>query len=262
MIPLIQPEDELGTLYIRRPNGERVRYVPPIRIDRDAVEVELAPGESIYESMPLSFGAKGPQFREPGEYSIRAYYYLANAGVIVSPSCRLRIASPYSRNSEELAHLLFDYKAAKFLYFGGSERYPEVNSNLKEAVEKYAKTDPVAVRHIHAALGLHQSRPFKQVITREGKRVLSLRNADLEEAIVHLQAARSLLPIRKISALDNILYNKLSILTAESYQKQGKVINAERILRESLEYFMKQGVVKSVINDYKKRIKTLSKRKR
>lgn len=258
----LEPEDGLVTLYIRRPNGDVVRYIPPLYRFQAHNEVEVAPGESIYESALLSFGAKGPQFQEPGEYIIRAYYNLPNGGLIVSRSCRLRVCVPSGRNSEELAHLLFSREAAKFLYFGGTERYPEVTSRLKEAVEKYAKTDPVVVRHINAALGLHQARRFKQVISKENRQLVTFREANLQEAAVHLEAARELLPVRKVSALDHITYNKLSVMLAECYLKQDNRAQAERTLRESLRYFERRGIVKSVLNDYRARIKTLSERGR
>lgn len=262
VVARLEPEDGWVTLYIRRPNGDIVRYIPPVRRLKGPNEVELAPGESLYESVLLSFGAKGPQFQEPGEYIIRAYYNLANYGVIVSPSCRLRVSTPSGRSTEELAHLLFSREAAKFLYFGGMERYPEVTSRLKEAVEKYARTDPAVVRHIHAALGIYQSRPFKRVVSKGDRRVINLRDANLEEAVVHLEAARDILPVRKVSALDHITYNRLSVMLAECYLKQDNKVEAERTLRQSLRYFERQRVVKSVLNDYRARINTLSRQKK
>jgi len=256
----LQPEDSLVTLYITRPNREIVRYIAPVRRDTAPKEVELAAGESLYESVLLSYGAKGPQFREPGEYLVRAYYSNTNTGTIVSPSCRLRVAVPFKRSTEELAHLVFSHGAAKFLYFGGTERYPDVTSNLKEAVQKYAKSDPAVVRHIAAALGIHESRPFKQVATKRGKRVITLRRANLNEAITHLETARQLLPEMNVSALDNITYNRLSIRLADCYLRQEKRAQAEQTLKESLHYLQERQVVKSVITDYKSRISRLAKR--
>jgi hypothetical protein len=256
--PFLAPEDGLVTLYIRRPNGDRVRYIPPVRRLRGPDEVKLAPGEALYESVLLSFGARGPQFREPGEYRVRAFYDLSSTGMVVSRSHRLRIATPLSRSTEELAHLLFSHEAMKFLYFGGTERYPEATSRLEEAVEKYAETDPTVIRHIHAALGRHQSRPFKRVVRKDGQRMVTLREANLEEAVIHLEAAHKLLPTTKTAALDHISYNRLSVLLAECYEKQDNMVEAARVLRETLRYFEKQRVVESVLDDYQKRIDRLS----
>ncbi len=257
---LLQPEDGTVALYVTRPNREIVRYVPPVRRCEAPGEVELAPGESLYETALLSYSAKGALFQEPGEYVVRAYYNAGNDGMIVSPGCRLRVANPMSRGSEELAHILFSHEAARFLYFGGTERYPAVTSSLKEAVEKYAKTDPSVVRHIAAALGNHASRPFKQVISKKGKRVIVRKEVNINEAVTHLEAARALIPVRRVSALDNITYNRMSIRLAESYLKQDKKAEAVQTLQESLKYLETRRVVKSVIADYKSRLEKLSRK--
>ena len=262
VVPHLQPEDGLITLYIRRPNGDIVRYVPPVLRLKNPDQVELAPGESLYESVLLSFGAKGNQFQEPGEYLIRAYYILPCAWLIASRSLRLRVSTPSGRSTEELAHLLFSHEAAKFLYYGGTERYPQVTSRLKEAAEKHARTDPVLARHINAALGVHQARQFKRVTSKGDRRLINLRDANLKEAAVHLEAARDLLPVRRVSALDHITYNRLSVMLAESYLKQENRVEAERTLRDSLRYFERRRVVKSVLDDYRNRINTLTKQSR
>ncbi len=256
--PYLRPEDELVVFYLQRPNGEIVSYAPPIRQLRELKMVELAPGESLYESVLLSYGAKGPQFQQPGEYILRAYYQVPNAFAIVSPSCRLRIASPHARSTEELAHTLFGHEAAKFIYFGGTERHPELIARLHEMAERYVKTDPAIAREVEASLGLYYSRPFKQVIAKGDKRVVTCREANLHEAEVHLEAARAALPDSQKSALDNITYNKLSMTLADCYQKEGDIKEAERVLRGSLEYFERRKVVKSVLDDYSRRLSLLS----
>jgi hypothetical protein len=253
---LLEPEDGMVTLYIRRPNGDRVRYIPPIRRDCGPSEVTLAPGEAIYETVLMSYGARGAQFREPGEYRIRAYYTCATAGMIVSPGCRLRVAYPSTRDEEALAHLLFGHEAAKFLYLGGTERYPATTSRLQEAVTKYAKTAPSVVRHVHAALGRHASHPFKRIIRKEGRRVIGVRGADLKQAVTHLEAARKPLS-SKVSALDNITYNQLSVLLADCYRQQEKSTEALRVLRESQRYLKRRRVDRSVLNAYQRRIEAL-----
>jgi hypothetical protein len=111
-------------------------------------------------------------------------------------------------------------------------------------------------------LGLHESRPFKQVIGKKGRRVVTLWEANLQEAAVHLEAALDLLLVRKVSALDHITYNRLSVILAECYLEQDNRAQAERTLRESLQYLERRGVVKSVLNDYGTRIKALSKQGR
>jgi hypothetical protein len=258
VVPLLEPEDGLIGIYIRRPNGDHVLYVPPVRRLKDRATVELGPGESLYETVTLSYGAKGPQFSEPGEYRIRAFYDARDVGVAISPSCRVRIAAPTGRENEELAHLLFDHGAAKFMYFGGTERYPNTTSQLEEAVERYAKTNPATVRHIHAALGIRQSSPVKQVILKKDLRVVSKREANLDEAVLHLDAARKLMTPRRISALDNITYNRISWLLADCYEIQAKTDEAGNLLSDSRRYLKRREVIAPILETYQTRVKELT----
>ena len=124
--------------------------------------------------------------------------------------------------------------------------------------ERYATTDPAVVRHIHAALGRHLARPFKHVTTKGDQRVIVRRDAILEEATGHLEAARSPPPVTRVSALDHISYNRLSKLLAECYQQQGKTGEALCVLRRSLSYLQRRRVTKSVLNDYRGQIRELS----
>ncbi|MBI4303707.1 MAG: hypothetical protein HY665_05170, partial [Chloroflexi bacterium] len=246
----LQPEDGLVVLYVQQPNGNIVRYIPPVKKMKSPVKVELGAGKSIYESALLSFGAKGFQFQEPGEYIIRAYYSLGSEGVVISRSCRIRVAAPSSRDSDELAHLLFSHDVAKFLYFGGTERYPGLVSKLEEAAQKYAKSDPSVTRNIQAALGQYHSRRFKKVVTKENKRMITFRDDNLKEAISNLEAARQMLPVKRYSALDHITYNRASMLLADCYLKQDNKAEAQRTLQESVRYLERRQVVKPVLDDY------------
>ena len=259
----LQPEDGMITFFIRRPNGTFVRYVPPVtRCKALPDAIDLKAGESFYESVLLSYGAKGFQFLEPGEYLIRAYLETADAGCAVSKSCRLRIMAPKQRSTEELVYLLSSREAAKLMYFGRTQRYPNLISSLHEATEKYAKTDPVLVRHIHAVLGLNQSRRFKYVVEKRGKRVIVFREPDQKHLVTHLEAACQLLPDRKVAAFDNITYGRLSDTLVDSYLKQGKRTEAEKQLRATLAYFERQGVTKAVLDRYRGRIKEATRKKK
>ena len=111
-------------------------------------------------------------------------------GYVVARAHRIRIAAPATRASEDLAHLLTGYEASKFLYFGGSRRYPAVTARLDEAVGAFADSDPVAVRHIQYALGRDAARKHKQVEVKKGRRVIVAAAPDLKRAVTHLDAAR------------------------------------------------------------------------
>jgi hypothetical protein len=234
----MQPEDGLVRVLIRRPSGEIVEYVPPVRRLLGPPEMTiLQPGAWRGETIRLSFGAKGHQFMECGQYQIRALYYCPPHGVVVSASHRLRIATPKSRESEQLAHLLASEAAAKFLYFGGSGRHPELVSELEEAAERHADTDPYSVRYIKAALGRHAGRAYKHVKEKGGRRVVVASKPDFSRAVQHLEAASAPLPDRygRECAFNTVAEARLREQIARYYLKMGRHSEAERVARTTEE---------------------------
>lgn len=203
VVDQLQPEDGLTRVFIERPNGEIVEFVAPVLRHKAPPELQqLAPGEAAFASILLSFGAKGHQFADPGEYLIRIFVPCFPFGYMVTRAHRIRIAAPATRASEDLAHLMTGYEASKFLYFGGSRRYPDVTGRLEEAVGRFADSDPMAVRHIQYALGRDAARKFKTVEVKKGRRVVVPKDPDLKRAVTHLDAARKPVKAREGYALD------------------------------------------------------------
>jgi hypothetical protein len=260
VIDRLQPEDQLIALYIKRPNGEHTRYVSPVRrLKAPGDIVNLAPGKAIYESIMLSYGAKGPQFKEPGEYSIRAYYGGEINGFIKSPSFRLRISSPHSNETDQLAHLMFDHRAAKFLYYNGGYRYPEIIKDLEKASVKYARSHPEVVRNIQAALGINYSRDYKRILEKRGKRVVILTKPDNKKAIKYMSESIKKLPGKKYTALDNITYNIVASRLIDCMDRTGNRRMAKQQIKDSINYFKDNSVINSVIMDYNKRLQKMRK---
>jgi hypothetical protein len=173
LVDRLEPEDGLLKVFIERPDGEVVEYVPPVRRLLGPPDLdELPPGGAAYGHIRLSFGAKGPMFGEPGSYQVRVYWPCYPFGFISTALTRIRIAHPMSRASEELAHLLTSREAAQFLYYGGIRSHPEVRDRLLEATERFAETDPMAVRHIAAALSRDAARSYKHPVWKDGERTL------------------------------------------------------------------------------------------
>jgi flavin reductase (DIM6/NTAB) family NADH-FMN oxidoreductase RutF len=195
VVDRLQPEDGLLKAVIERPNGEIVTFVPPVRRLLEPPDpLELAPGDAIHTAIGLSFGAKGHHFAEPGSYLIRIFWPCYPLGFVATAIRRIRIAHPLTRGSEELAHLLTSREAAQFMYYGGTRRHPEVKDKLMEATERYAETDPVAVRHIAAALARDEARVHKSVELKDGTPVVVASKPDLQEATKLLTAALAPLP--------------------------------------------------------------------
>ena len=253
----LRAEHQTLRLYIERPDGEIVHYVAPVRLESFPDFVILEPGEALYESVLISYSANGLMFSEPGEYKIRAFYFSEGIAA-VSQSCRLRVATPKTRAAEELAYLLFSPQAVKFMYLGGSSRYPETTERLMEATERYAKVEPAVVQHIHFALGKHLLRDRKVVVEKNGRRVVTLKEGNHKDSIRHLEAALELPADMEISALDNITHNKVAQLLAQSYLRQNEPREAERVLRQSMAYLKGRNVIDAVMKDYQEQIKKLS----
>jgi hypothetical protein len=252
VIDRLQPEEGLLKVIIERPGGEVVSFVPPLRrLMGPPDSFELAPGEATYASIALSFGAKGHQFSEPGEYLIRIYFPCFPIGFIATATHRIRIAHPLTRGSEELAHLLMSPEAAKFLYYGGSRRNPIVTEKLIEATERYANSDPVAVRHIAAALGRNASRAYKRVDIKKGKRVILTSKPDYDLAVRQLVAATTPLSNEygRASAFDDLTEARLVGQLADGYLKLGRKDAAVSTLNDAVKRLKQRGGVKPAVDD-------------
>jgi hypothetical protein len=234
VVDQLQPEDGLTRVFIERPNGDIVEFVPPVLRHKAPPEpTELAPGEAAYESILLSFGAKGHQFADPGEYLIRVLVPCFPFGYVVGRAHRIRIAAPATRASEDLAHLLTGYEASKFLYFGGSRRYPELTGRLEEATGRFAESDPMAVRHIQYALGRDAARRHKRVEVKKGRRVVVGEDPDLKRAVGLLDAARAPVKAREGHALDAFTLTDAATRLAACHLELGQNAKAATVLEQT-----------------------------
>jgi hypothetical protein len=193
----------------------------------------LAPAEAAYESILLSFGAKGHQFADPGAYLIRVLVPCFPFGYVVGRAHRIRIAAPATRASEDLAHLLTSYEASKFLYFGGSRRYPELTGQLEEATGRFAESDPIAVRYIQYALGRDAARRHKRVEVKKGRRVVVGEDPDLKRAVGLLDAARAPVKAREGHALDALTLTDVATRLAACQLQLGQNAEAATVLEQT-----------------------------
>lgn len=263
VIDRLQPEEGLLRVVIERPNGEIVEFVPPVRRLMAPPEArDLAPGDRATGSIGLSFGAKGHQFAEPGQYVIRVYFPCWPLGFIATATRRIRIAHPGGRESEELVHLLTGRDAAAFLYYGGSGRSPELVDRLTEATERYAKSDPMAVRHVAAALGRNAARKHKRIGTKKGKRVVVTRAADYKLAVESLRDALAPLPRQYGSAGAFTAESecRLALELADCQQAVRRKQDATATVDAALKRMKARHAPTSVMDALKKRAKALKKK--
>jgi hypothetical protein len=194
VVDRLQPEEGMLRVIIERPDGEIVEFVPPVRRLMAPPETRpLQPGDVAAADIAISYGAKGHQFSEPGEYIIRVYFPCFPLGFLATATRRIRIAHPTTRASEELAHLLTGKEASTFLFYGGSGS-AETKDRIIEAAERFARSDPAAVRHIAAALGRDAARSHKRIEVRKGKKVVVRRPPERKAAARWLAEALEPLP--------------------------------------------------------------------
>ena len=183
-------------------------------------------------------------------------------GFIATAIRRIRIAHPRTRTSEELAHLLTSREAAQFLYYGGTRRHPAVKEELIEATERFAETDPVAVRHIAAALGRDEARVYKSVDVKDGRPVVVASKPEYQKAAKLLAAALAPLPdeYRERSAFSPTSESHLVAGLAEDYVELGRKKDATDTLDDAISRLKGLGQ-DHVIDDLQRRAKNLRRRK-
>lgn len=112
--------------------------------------------------------------------------------MLPSNELRIRVAHPTSRAVEELTELVMRPDVAKFLYFGGSARRPELADELTDVAERFEAASPATAAHLRAALGEHAARDTKYISLRDGARTISVRTGDPAAAVHHLDMSMRL----------------------------------------------------------------------
>lgn len=198
LLPIAVPRDlspEAGRthVYLERPDGQVVEHRPvTYRLMAPDDVVVLAPGERHATVIQLSFPSTGPELVTPGQYRVRALLTPDAESMLPSNDVRIRVAHPTSRAHEELTELVTRLDVAKFLYFGGSVRRPELAGEVAEAAERFERVSPATVAHLRTALGEHASRDVKLVRIGDRARSITVRAAEPEVARRELDAGMKL----------------------------------------------------------------------
>jgi hypothetical protein len=245
---MLNPEFGLLELFVRDPGGQVQPYKPLFKLCGEARAQGLPPGEKLYESAFLTYGAGGFYFEEPGEYLIWAVY-TAGGLRLRSNALRIRVAYPRSSDEEEMALRTFGQEQGHVLYMRGAEHLQAGSDQLREVVERFPAT-PLA-RYIHYCFGNGQAHPFKDVVS--GK----VRPAQLQEAVQQLTKASTLLRATQRSALDNITHGRAVDLLYNCYRQLDETDEAAQVLSKTVRYFKRMEVKPSVIDELQGRIDAL-----
>jgi hypothetical protein len=246
---MLNPAFGLLKLYIRDPRGEVRPYEPLFKLCSEARMVELPPGEKLYESAFVTYGAKGFYFEEPGEYQIWAVYG-AGGLRLRSNLLRLRVAFPQSSADEEMALWTFGRDQGHVLYMRGAEYLQAGNDRLHEVIERFP--DSNLSRYIHFCFGNSRARAFKDLVA--GR----VRSSQPEFAAKELEQARKFSPVyEKYSALDNITHGRAADLLANLYLQMDEPQKARSTLIETARYFKRIDVKPEVIEEMRRRAEAI-----
>ena len=126
MTTALHPEFGTVTIYIRRPDGRIVEYMPISCKIAPERTITLSPGgaedgsDRHSRSVFVTYGRYGFYFDEPGQYYIRALYHGLGNVLIPSNVMRVRVGHPRSERADRIAQDYFSYESGTALYLGGS----------------------------------------------------------------------------------------------------------------------------------------------
>jgi hypothetical protein len=242
---MLRPEFGLVELFIRDPRGRARPYRPLFRLCGEARAVELPPGEKLYESAFLAYGATGFYFEEPGEYQIWAVYG-AGGLRLRSNLLRIRVAYPQATADEQMALWTFGRDQGHVLYMRGAQHLSAGNDQLRQVTERFPGTN--LARYVHLCFGNSQAREFKDLVTRQ------VRPPDPAAAVRELEQARAFSPDREThSALDNLTHGRTVDLLADLYLQTNQPERAQSVLMETARYFTRINVKPEVIEGMRRR---------
>ena len=122
----LHPEFGGVSVYVRRPDGRIVEYMPVSCKIAEDVLVTLSPAgaedgsDRRSRTVFVAYGRYGFYFDEPGQYVVRVVYHGPGNLLIPSNTHRLRIGHPKSESADRMAQDFFSYESGAALYLGGS----------------------------------------------------------------------------------------------------------------------------------------------
>ncbi|HVR41404.1 MAG TPA: hypothetical protein VMU84_20075 [Thermoanaerobaculia bacterium] len=246
----LHPEFGNVTVYVRRPDGRIVEYMPiSCKLAEDNI-VELSPAgakdssDRHSRSIFLSYGRYGFYFDEPGQYFVRAVYHGPGDTLIPSNVHRLRVGHPKSVEADRLAQDYFSYETGAALYLGGSpSQYLEDGMNtLLEVVDRLKGSLAAAKCAARIAYGV--GRTFHELD--EKNIVRRKRGGDTKEALQLAELALKVFQAQKKPRHFNIPVERIARAKAELLLRSGNVTQARSEMTKLAGYLHKHGVKPSV----------------
>lgn len=132
VIPFLDPMYNFASYTITYPGDRIERFNPLMHADMLANPVELAPGKSVIDYVPIFHGASGNTFLLPGLYVIIGKYT-----DIHSEPLTIEITSPVNSNERLVSRLMLRDEVGLFLFAEGGETLIRARGTLNNISRQY-----------------------------------------------------------------------------------------------------------------------------
>lgn len=239
------------------------QWVPYARRCRQPDPTVLAPGQSLYESLPVYAGRNGWDLSEPGVYRVRAALELDEQPVVSAPLV-LKVRPPATPVEEYLAQDLFADEPGRALAFGGTAVMPAALAALEAVVER--APDSRAALHAEAALAAPLTIAYKVLdvpgadaratsASQVGARIRA-RPPRVDEAAERLHAALVAPGSVAAETFGHVGYRRRVDQLCAVLVRNGDLAGAARTSRRSREVLAGRDVLPEVIDDMAARADT------
>jgi hypothetical protein len=214
----------------------------------------LAPGASVYASLPVFAGLNGWDVSEPGSYDVVAVVEVDGRPLRSEPFS-LRVASPRSYDEAGLAGAVFTERVGRALAFDGTAVDGAANDTLLEAIDRL----PESRLAIHAAAAIARPlvREFKVLQIPEGADAqasvaeaggrIRTREAHVDEGL-ELSQGTLMSPVAAESLGHIRLHGLVDAITADA-AREGADEVAATMQREMHDVFAARGVLPRVLEE-------------
>ena len=234
----LHPNFGFVQIAIQKPSGEVIVHHPPLEHCSDVETTTLdEENPSIYESAYIGYDQeRGHVFDQSGLYKIRGIYYALDGSVVLSEADTIRVATPLTREDQEVADLLMGDDQGMLLYLLGSDSGYLQNGRkaLETIAEKYPE-HPLAV-FAQLARGVNATRAFKTV---SSDYQVSVRQPMIDDAKKCLSAVIE--ASTGDEGVDNITLNATMQRLARAELVAGKKKEAQATVNKMVSTFKKKG---------------------
>lgn len=226
------------TVVVKRQGAEARQALSYAHLCLKSKKVVLAPGESMYGTVPVSAGLGGWNIDQPGRYLMQAAVHLDEEDV-VSNRLVISVDPPEARSEEKLAQDFFTDEVGRVLTFGGTQLLTSANDTLQEVAGQLKGRAPA--RHALVALGRPYTIDYKLIVPDVGESLMAavdgapdggptarikVQPADPKRAEAYLGNALLNEPDAAAETLGHIRYKREVDRFADTMAQQGDVASA------------------------------------